>query len=607
MRLRDWVRWTLGILAAASCRPLARERVAPPPVRDTASGVAVGSPGVGGGDRLVGRPFATRSPVVATRGVAATAHPIASQVAVDILKRGGTAVDAAIAANAALGLMEPTGCGIGGDMFALVWDPKTERLHGFNGSGRSPGGRTLEALRAKLRPGARSIPPVGSLSVTVPGTVDGWFALHERFGRLPVAEILAPAIDYAEHGFGMTPLIAHYWALNFRRFDDAVRKSAPWLEEVDNARRTYLVGGRAPRAGEVFRNPDLAKTYRIIAEGGRAAFYDGPIAKTVDAYMKRIGGDLRATDFRTHRGTWVEPVTAAYRGYVVAEMPPNTQGLAALQMLQMLEGFDLARRGPGSAEGIHLIVEAKRLAFEDRARFYADPSMAEVPTAHLVSSDYATARRKLIDPSQARVSVTAGAPALDAGDTTYLTVADASGMMVSLIQSNYRGMGSGLVPDGLGFMLQDRGELFALEPGHRNVYAPGKRPFHTIIPAFVLKDGEPWLSFGVMGGAMQPQGHVQILVNMIDHGMNVQEAGDAARFRHDGSSEPTGESGRGVGTIRVEEGISPGTRAGLEARGHRVQVGTGGFGGYQAIRWDAATRTYRAASEMRKDGAAIGY
>ena len=587
-------------MAATGCRTSPREREVPPALAET-----VIEPR-GGGDRLVGRAFATRSPVVAARGVAATAHPIASQIAVDILKRGGTAVDAAIAANAALGLMEPTGCGIGGDLFALVWDPKTERLYGFNGSGRSPLRRTLEQLRAKLGPEARSIPPVGTLSVTVPGTVDGWFALHERFGRLPVADILAPAIDYAENGFGMTQVIAHYWALNFRRFD--AQLAAPsWLEELDNARRTYLVDGRAPRAGELFKNPDLAKTYRAIADGGRAAFYDGSIAETIDAYMKRLGGDLTIADLRSHRGEWVEPVTASYRGYVVAELPPNTQGIAALQMLQVLEGFDLAALGPASAETIHLIVEAKRLAFEDRARFYADPSMAEVPTARLVSPEYAAARRKLIDPSRARVSVAAGAPALEAGDTTYLTVADRSGMMVSLIQSNYRGMGSGLVPDGLGFMLQDRGELFALEPGHANVYAPGKRPFHTIIPAFVLKDGQPWLSFGVMGGAMQPQGHAQILVNMVDHGMNVQEAGDAARFRHDGSSEPTGESARGVGTVYVERGIPAAVRASLEARGHRVEVGGGGFGGYQAIQWDAATRTYRAASEMRKDGAAIGY
>lgn len=553
------------------------------------------------GDRLVGRAFATRSPVAAMNGVAATAHPLASQVAVDVLRRGGTAVDAAVAANAALGLMEPVGCGIGGDLFALVWDPETRRLWGLNGSGRSPQGRTLEDLRKKLGTRKR-IPAHGALPVTVPGAVDGWFALHARFGRLPMAEVLAPAIEYAEAGFPVTPLIAHYWTLNFELFE-----ASSEIEELDNARATFLLAGRPPTTGQIFKNPDLARTYRRIAEGGRDVFYRGEIAETIDQYMRRIGGDLRKEDLGDHASEWVEPVGVDYRGYRVWELPPNGQGVVALQMLKVIEAFDLTGLGWGSPEALHVMVEAKRLAYEDRAKYYADPHFAELPVQDLVSDAYASARRALIDPSRARVTVSAGRLPIDQGDTTYLTVADREGMMVSLIQSNYRGMGSGLVPDQLGFMLQDRGEMFSLDEGHANVYAPGKRPFHTIIPAFVTRDGEPWLSFGVMGGAMQPQGHVQVLTNLIDFGMNVQEAGDAARWRHDGSSEPTGEVAEGVGTLYVESGIPESTRRALERRGHRVEVGRGGFGGYQAILRDPATGTWHAASEMRKDGAAIGF
>ena len=557
----------------------------------------------GGGDRPHGGPaFATRSPVYGSRGMAATAQPLATQVALDVLKKGGSAVDAAIAANAALGLMEPTGCGIGGDLFAIVWDPTTERLYGYNGSGRAPAGRTLAQLKEKLK-GADHIPPVGSLPVTVPGAVDGWFALHERFGRLEMKEVLQPAVRYATDGFALTPVIAYYWNGNLASFER--RMASGWLEELDNARKLFAPNGEGPTTGQRFRNPDLAATYQKIAAGGRAAFYEGEIAQVIDGYMQRIGGDLRLSDLTAHRGEWVEPVSVKYRGYEVFELPPNTQGIAALQMLQMLEPFELAKMS--EADRIHLMVEAKRLAFEDRARFYADPTVAKVPLAGLLAPSYAAERRKLIDVEKARTTVSAGAPALEAGDTTYLTVADEQGMMVSLIQSNYRGMGSGLVPDGLGFMLQDRGELFTLQEGHANVYAPGKRPFHTIIPAFVLKDGKPWLSFGVMGGGMQPQGHVQILVNLIDLGMDLQAAGDAARWRHNGSSQPTGETAEGVGTLLVESGVSAEVRAALERKGHSLKVSKGGFGGYQAITWDPAEKIYVGASEMRKDGAAQGY
>ncbi|MFP3944883.1 MAG: gamma-glutamyltransferase family protein [Alphaproteobacteria bacterium] len=583
---------------------------------------------LGGGDRLTGRKFATRSPVLGRNGMAATAQPLASQIAIDILKKGGSAVDAAIAANAALGLMEPTGNGIGGDLFAIVWDPKTGRLYGLNASGRSPKGRSLAELKQKL--GERtSIPPVGSLPVTVPGTVDGWFELHEKFGRLDMEDVLAPAIHYAREGFPVTQLIAFYWERNMRAFQriaqgedppEAVAAATtpeaaqnlpsalqPFLEEVENARRTYLIDGKPPVQGQIFKNPDLARTYALLAEEGRDAFYEGEIARTIDAYMKRIGGDLRFEDFAAHESEWVTPVSVNYRGYDVYELPPNTQGIAALQMLQILKGYDLKAMGEGSAGAIHAMVEAKRLAFEDRAKYYADPAFARIPVGGLISEEYGDELRRQIDPARARQDVRTADPVLENGDTTYLTVADSNGMMVSLIQSNFRGMGSGLVPDGLGFMLQDRGELFSLEEGHANVYAPGKRPFHTIIPAFVMKDGKPLMSFGLMGGAMQPQGHVQVLTNMIDFGMNVQEAGDAARWRHSGSTEPTGSWQAGPGVLNVETGIAPEVRARLEEMGHVVEQTERGYGGYQAIWRDPETGVYRGASEMRKDGAAIGY
>ncbi|MGQ0742658.1 MAG: gamma-glutamyltransferase [Alphaproteobacteria bacterium] len=557
----------------------------------------------GGGDRYVERGhFATRAPVLGQNGMAATAHPLASQIAIDVLKKGGSAVDAAIAANAALGLMEPVACGIGGDLFAIVWDPKTKRLYGYNSSGRSPKGRTLAELKRKLG-GKTHINAFGSLPVTVPGTVDGWFALHSRFGKLSMADSLAPAIRYAREGFPVTQLVAFYWQRNFARFEE----NKAMIEEFDGASRTYLINGRTPKEGEIFENPDLARTYEKLGSGGRDAFYKGEIARTMDAYFRRIGGDMRYEDFATHTGEWIDPVSINYRGYDVYELPPNTQGAAALEMLQILEGYDLKKMGSASADALTAMVEAKRLAFEDLARYYADPAFAEVPTKTLISDAYASDRRKQIRLDRANPSIGPGEATLEQGDTTYLTVADKDGMMVSLIQSNYRGMGSGLVPDGLGFMFHDRGELFSLDEKSPNVYAPGKRPFHTIIPAFVTKDGRPWLSFGVMGGDMQPQGHVQILVNMIDFGMNVQEAGDAARFYHHGSTEPTGEVAQGVGTVELETGIAPAVKRELERRGFKIAPGTGGFGGYQAIQWDARNRVYWGASEMRKDGQAVGY
>lgn len=556
----------------------------------------------GRGDRPAGLLLAGRSEVLAQHGIAATSHPLASQIALDILKKGGTAVDAAIAANAALGLMEPTGSGIGGDLFAIVWDPGTARLHGLNASGRSPRGLTYEMMKQALH-GRKLIPVYGNLPVTVPGAVDGWFELHRKFGRLPMTEILAPAIAYARNGFPVTQIIGHDLGKNAERFE----REAASIGEVDNFRKVWLAAGHMPREGEIFRNPALAHTYELIAKGGRDAFYQGEISDVIDAYMKKIGGHLRKEDFAAHHSEWVDPVSVNYRGYDVFELPPNGQGIAALQMLNILEGFDLKAMGHNSADYLHVQTEAKKLAFADRARFYADPAFYDAPVKNLVSKAYATARRKLINMDHAALKADHGDPRLQGGDTIYLTVADHNGMMVSLIQSNYTGMGSGLMPDGLGFMLQDRGALFTMEKGHPNQYAPGKRPFHTIIPAFVMKEGKPWMSFGVMGGQMQPQGHVQILCNIIDFGMNLQEAGDAARYNHLGSSEPTGTVMIDGGTLTVESGVTPDVVQALRARGHKVIYDKGGFGGYEAIRWDSENQVYRGATEMRKDGMVVGY
>ncbi len=563
----------------------------------------------GGGDRLMGRPFATRSPVVAQRGMAATSQPLASQTAVDILKKGGSAVDAAIAANAALGLMEPTGNGLGGDLFAIVWDPEADSVYGLNASGRSSQALTYEAMQRELGAlGRDEIPLWGPLPVSVPGAVDGWFMLHERFGKLPMDEVLAPAIRYAEEGFPVSQVIAYYWQMNLERFQE----EQGLIPAFENARATFFIEDgdslRAPQEGELFRNPDLARTLRLLAENGRDAFYRGAIADTIDAFMREIGGYLSKGDLAAHEGEWVKPISTTYRSAEVYELPPNGQGLAALQMLNILEAYNLDSLGHNTADYLHLHAEAKKLAFEDRARFYADPAFYDAPIERLLSKDYAAGRRDLIRPGQALQQIeTVSAERLDGGDTIYLTVADSSGMMVSLIQSNYVGMGSGLVPPGLGFMLQDRGALFTMEKGHANAYAPGKRPFHTIIPAFATKDGQPFLSFGVMGGAMQPQGHVQVLCNILDFGMNVQEAGDAARYRHTGSSQPTGGTMTDGGTLFLESGIPGEVAEALRRRGHEAAYRVGGFGGYQAIRYDAERGVYFGASEMRKDGHVAGY
>ena len=555
---------------------------------------ALAASGAVAADRVTGKTFATRSEVFAQHGMVASSQPLATQIGLDVLKRGGTAVDAAIAANAALGLMEPTGNGIGGDLFAIVWDAKTKKLHGYNGSGRSPKALTLQWFKDQ---GLTKIPPYGPLPVSTPGAVDGWFALHERFGALPMKDLLAPTIAYAREGFPVSELIAYYWDRSVPR----LRGEAGFLEQ-------FTLDGRAPRKGELWRNANLARTLASIAKGGRDAFYKGDIARTIGASVQAAGGFLAYEDLAAHRGEWIEPVSTTYRGVEVWELPPNGQGIAALQMLNILEGYDLKSYGFGSPEHIHLFVEAKKLAFEDRAKYYADPDFARAPVARLISKDYAAERRKLISMDKAATSVAPGEFTTQ-GDTIYLTTADRHGNMVSLIQSNYRGMGSGVAPKGLGFILQDRGEMFVLKEGHANTYAPGKRPFHTIIPAFVTKDGKPWLSFGVMGGDTQPQGHALIVSNLVDFGMNLQEAGDAPRIQHDGSTSPEGQAApmSDGGTIELETGFDYATVRALMRKGHRVRYADGSFGGYQAIGFDAATRVYSGASEGRKDGQAAGY
>ncbi|PKM06634.1 MAG: gamma-glutamyltransferase [Gammaproteobacteria bacterium HGW-Gammaproteobacteria-4] len=545
-------------------------------------------------DRITGHSFATRSEVIAPHAMAATSQPLATQIALDVLKRGGSAVDAAIAANAALGLMEPTGNGAGGDLFAIVWDPKTQKLYGYNGSGRSPKALNRQWFAAH---GYSEIPPHGPLPVTVPGAVDGWFALHARFGKLPIEEDLAPAIRYAREGHPVAELIAYYWG-----------RSVPVLSKWPGFSEQFTIDGRAPRKGEIWKNPNLANTLEKIAKGGRDAFYKGDIARTIADYMQANGGFLSYDDLASHHGEWVQPVSTTYRGVELWELPPNGQGIAALQILNILEGYDFSKIPFDSAERIHLFTEAKKLAFADRARYYADPAFQATPVDWLISRDYAAQRRELIDPQRAARAVDAGKQ-LNQGDTIYLTTADADGMMVSLIQSNYRGMGSGMAPTGLGFILQDRGQQFVLNDSHPNRFEPGKRPFHTIIPAFLTRDGKPWISFGVMGGAMQPQGHAQIVMNLVDYGMNLQEAGDAPRLQHDGSTEPDGQNVAmsDGGVLNLETGFSYETIRALMAMGHRIEFAMGPYGGYQAIARDPDTGVYYGASEGRKDGQAAGY
>lgn len=543
-------------------------------------------------DRSSGRNFATRSEVVAQNGMAATSQPLATQAAIDVLKKGGNAIDAAIAANAVLGVVEPQSNGLGGDIFAIIWDAESKQLYGLNGSGRSPYNMSLADLKAK---GLNKIPLFGPLSISVPGCVDGWYEMHERFGKMKMDEILQSAINYAENGFPVSEIIADDW-----------KKSAERLSDQKGFQTVFAPQGQAPMKGDIFYNPALANTLKVIAREGKAAFYEGEIMEEMVSFLNAQGSMLSAKDFQDHTSDWIDPVSTNYRGYDVWELPPNGQGIAALQMLNILEQYDIRSMGFGSTDYIHIFTEAKKLAYEDRAKFYADPTFNDIPVDYLISKEYAIERNKLLDLNTAAESYPGG-EAIETGNTIYLTVADKDGNMVSLIQSTYWEFGSGVVDPKLGFAFQNRGEMFKLEEGHYNSYAPHKRPFHTIIPAFITKDGQPFMSFGVMGGAMQPQGHAQIVINMVDFDMNLQEAGDAPRIRHMGSSSPTGSMMTNGGTLILESGIEYDVIRELINKGHNVGFGVGGYGGYQAILFDAKRGVYFGASDSRKDGMAAGY
>ena len=542
-------------------------------------------------DRITGELFSSRSETIAKNAMVATSHPLASQVGIDILKKGGNAIDAAIAANATIGLMEPTGNGIGGDLFAIVWIEKEKKLYGLNASGRSPKDLTIAFFKKK---NFKKIPSFGPLSVSVPGCVDGWFELHKKFGSLEMKDVLEPAINYAENGFPVTELVSHYMML-----------SSEFYSKYPNFKETFTINGRPPQKGQIFKNPFLAKTLKAIAIQGKSGFYEGEIAKKISEFIIEQGGFLSEWDLKNHRSEWVNPVSTNYRGHDIWELPPNGQGIAALQILNILEGFDIGAMGFGSAAYIHHFVEAKKIAFADRAKYYADLDFNEIPVDYLISKTYANQRRNEINSYKAARAVDAAE--IENGDTIYLTTADSEGNMVSLIQSNYRGMGSGMVPKGLGFMIQNRGELFSLEQGHYNAYEPLKRPFHTIIPAFITKSGKPLISFGLMGGAMQPQGHAQIVINLIDFGMNLQEAGDAPRIRHSSGQQPTGGLMTDGGQVSLESGFDYKEIRKLMQYGHKVNYSNGSYGGYQAIMYDSENGVYFGASESRKGGNAIGY
>ena len=531
-------------------------------------------------------PHGSRSEVIAPHGMVAASQPLAAQVGIDVLKAGGNAIDAAVAVNAVLGLVEPHMNGIGGDLFALVWDAETERLHGLNATGRAPYRIDREVL---LRQGYTRMPGAGPLTWTVPGAVDGWHELLERFGTMELADVLAPAIAYARDGFPVSEIIRGQWA-------GAALALAQWPDSA----ATYLPNGRPPDVGEVFRNPRLADTYERIARGGRDAFYKGDVARRIVSFSEGNGGYFTMADFEDHSSVWVEPVGTNYRGYDVWEVPPNSSGILALMILNLMEGYDVAALGHNSADAVHLYTEAKKLVWADRDTYVADADANELPTMPLISKPYADARRKLIDPRRAALDVAPGQP-FDHSDTVYLTVVDKDRNAVSLIESIFGSFGSKVVPGDLGFALQNRGSGFTLEEGHLNSLEPHKRSLHTNMPGFVTKDGKPFLAFGVMGGPMQPQGHWQVLSNVIDFGMNLQEAGDAARVRHGPSSRPGG-------TLAVEPGVSDDVIAELRRRGHHVErQGGGGMGGYQAILIHPETGMLHGGTDPRKDGQVVGY
>ena len=544
---------------------------------------------VTGYDRITGLEFASRSEVIATNGMAATSHPLATQTAISILKNGGNAIDAAIAANAVLGLVEPTGCGIGGDLFAIIWSADEKKLFGLNSSGPAPKNISINKLKQK---GLEKIPPYGPLPVTVPGAVAGWVSIHKKFGLLEFNKLFNDAINYAENGFPVTELVSYY-----------LERSSEIFAAYPNFKDVWMPNGKTPKKGEIFINKNLAENYKEIANTYGKSFYSGKIAENIVNTVNAQGGFFSMSDLNSFEPEWINPVSINYRGYDVWELPPNGQGIAALQILNILERFDIESMGFGTSDYIHLFTEAKKVVYEDRAKYYADTNFSDIPVEKLISKEYAKERSKLINLKKSSKSFNPGN--LENGDTIYLTVADSFGNMISLIQSNYRGMGSGVVPDNTGFMLQDRGEMFSLDPSHMNSLMPGKRPFHTIIPAFVTKNDKPFISFGLMGGAMQPQGHAQIIVNLVDFKMNLQEAGDAPRIRHVGSSQPTGEKMLDGGYLSLEKSFDKNEISKLKKMGHKFQYDLGGFGGYQAIM--IKDGVYYGASESRKDGHASGY
>jgi gamma-glutamyltranspeptidase/glutathione hydrolase len=545
------------------------------------------------GDRPAGNTRGTRSVVMARNGAIATSQPLATAAGLRVLQNGGNAIDAAVTAAAVLSVVEPTMNGPGGDLFAIVYSAKDKKVHGLNASGRAGSLATPEEF---ARRGLQRIPLRGELAVSVPGVVDGWNELLTRYGTRPLGEALQPAIKYARDGYGVSEIIAGQW-----------QEVETLLARDPYAAKTFLIDGKAPKAGDVFRNPALANTLDLVAKGGRDVFYKGAIAKAIADDMERRKGLITLEDLADHHADWIDPISTTYRGYQVLELPPNTQGVAALEMLNIMEGFDLKSMGWGSAAYLHTLVEAKRIAFTDRGAWIGDPAATPAQAvAKMLSKDYAAERRKEINPDKAAAKYTAltldgrAAPGgaiepTGRGDTVYLTAADSDGNVVSLIQSLYETFGAGIVAGDTGIALHDRAELFTLAPGHPNRIAPGKRPFHTLIPAMILKDGVPWVSFGVMGGDMQAQGHAQVIANLIDFGMNIQEAGEAPRFR---------DSGNG---LALESPFSAEARAGLTSRGHTLIHSTGVWGGFQGILIDPKTHVLQAGSDPRKDGMAAGW
>jgi gamma-glutamyltranspeptidase/glutathione hydrolase len=554
------------------------------------------------GDRPASNTHATRSAVLGRNGMIATSQPMASAAGLKVLQEGGNAIDAAVTAAAVLAVVEPSMTGIGGDLFAIVYDAKTKTLHALNASGRSAYAATPQEYAKR---GQTRMPGTGVLSVTVPGVVEGWSELLSKYGTLSMAKAVAPAVEYAKNGYAVSEIISGQWKASEKKLA---------ADPVTAA--TFLPNGHPLQPGEIFTNSHLAATLEAVGKGGRDAFYKGAIARAIVADMRKRDGLLDERDFAEHKADWVDPISTTYRGYEVYEMPPNTQGFVVLEMLNILEGFDVKAMGHNSPEALHALVEAKRIAFADRAAYDGDP--ASVPASvlkTLISKDYAALRRKEIDPQHAAESYKAGvmpgvAPTapiaealqnftgMDRGDTIYMTAADGKGNFVSLIQSLFSDFGSGVVAGDTGILLHNRGSAFNLTPGSPDQIAPHKRPLHTLIPAFVMKDGKPWFSFGVMGGDHQAQGHTQVLLNAIDFGMNVQEAGEAARVTH-------GNNG-----LLVESNVPEAVRAALIQRGHKVTSNAnpgGAFGGFQGIMFDPRTGVLMGGSDVRKDGLAIGF